>query len=189
MRFGETLGGGYGDAVLLLAFGQDPEIGAREGETVSNKHDETGFRFGWRGSHYPGLPVDDLWLAVGKDPVGAWCFDAYFIGRMTLNGGAPRAAAFAQWLLASPPEGRYEKEFMLLESEPQNGSRRLTDGTRLTVEILLGREEAGGPEYLQVLLSGEIGNAAFEVCAPLDCERVLRAELEPAAARLLTACT
>lgn len=152
---------------------------------MSGEHDETGFRFGWRGSHYPGMPVDDLWLAVGKDPDGTWCFDAYFIGRTTLMGGAPRAAAFAQWLLACPPEGRYEKEFMLVDSEPQSGSRQLTDGTRLTVEILLGREEAGGPEYLQVLLSGETRNSAFEVCAPLECQRVLRTELEAAAARLL----
>ncbi|MFJ5804100.1 hypothetical protein [Streptomyces decoyicus] len=132
------------------------------------------------------MPVDNLWLAVGKGPAGTWCFDAYFIGRTTLTGGALRAAAFARWLLASPPEGQYEKEFMLVDGEPQSGSRRLTDGTRLTVEILLGREEAGGPEYLQVLLSGEIRNVAFEVCAPLVCQRVLRAELEPAAARLLT---
>lgn len=152
---------------------------------MAGNHDQTAFRFGWRGSHYPGRPVDDQWLAVGQDPDGAWYFDAYFIGRTTLSGGAPRAAAFAQWLLASPPEGRYEKEFMLVDSEPQSGSRRLADGTRLTVEILLGREEAGGPEYLQVLLYGEIRNRAFEVCAPLECRHVLRAELEAAAARLL----
>lgn len=127
-------------------------------------------------------------MAVGQDPDGTWCFDAYFIGRTTLLGGAPRAAAFAQWLLASPTEGRYEKEFMLVDGEPQSGSRRLTDGTRLTVELLLGREEASGPEYLQVLLSGEIRNLAFEVCAPLECQQLPRAELEAAAARLLTSC-
>ncbi|MEV7730303.1 hypothetical protein AB0P15_37165 [Streptomyces sp. NPDC087917] len=153
---------------------------------VPGEHDETGLRFGWRGSHYPGAPVDDLWLAVGKDPSGTYCFDAFFIGRTTLRGGAPRAVAFAQWLLASPPEDRYEEEFMLVDGEPQSGSRRLVDGTRLTVEILLGREEADGPEYLQVLLSGETRDFAFEVCAPLVCQRVLRAELEAAAARLLT---
>lgn len=153
---------------------------------MSSNRDRTGFRFGWRGSHYPSVPVDDHWLEVGQDHVGAWYFDAYFIGRTTLSGGAPRAAAFAQWLLVSPPEGRYEKEFMLVDGEPQSGSRRLADGTRLTVEILLGREEAGGPEYLQVLLFGEIGNLAFEVCAPLECQQVLRPELEAAAARFLT---
>uniref|UniRef100_UPI002F907165 hypothetical protein n=1 Tax=Streptomyces sp. NBC_01001 TaxID=2903713 RepID=UPI002F907165 len=153
---------------------------------MSGRHDETGFRFGWRGSHYPGMPVDDLWLAVGQDPDGTWWFDAYFIGRVTLLGGAPRAIAFAQWLLASPPEGLYEKEFMLVDGEPQSGSRRLANGTLLTVEILLGREEAGEPEYLQVLPSGEVRNYAFEVCAPLECKRVVRAELEAAATRLLT---
>lgn len=93
MRFGETFVGGDGDAVLLLAFGQDPEIGAREGETVSNKHDETGLRFGWRGSHYPGLPVDDLWLEVGKDPVGAWCFDVYFFGAGSITAAAASTAS------------------------------------------------------------------------------------------------
>ncbi|MEU9039475.1 hypothetical protein AB0D45_31850 [Streptomyces sp. NPDC048352] len=116
------------------------------------------------------------------------CFDAYFIGRAALTGGAPRAAAFARWLLAAPPEGRYEDEFTLVDGEPQSGSRRLADGTRLTVEVLVGREEAGGPEYLQVLLSGEVPGGAFEVCAPLVCERVPRADLEAAAARLLTSC-
>ncbi|MFJ3528196.1 MULTISPECIES: hypothetical protein [unclassified Streptomyces] len=153
---------------------------------MSGEHDQTGFRFGWRGSHYPGRPVEDLWLAINKDPDGPWWLDAYFIGRTTLTSGAPRAAAFAQWLMACPPEGRYEKEFMLVDSEPQSESGRLADGTRLTVEVLLGREEACGPEYLQVLLSGETRNFhAFEVCAPLDCQRVHRAGLEAAAARLL----
>ncbi|MBT1182657.1 hypothetical protein HET69_01200 [Streptomyces sp. CJ_13] len=90
MRFGEAPVGGDGDAVLLLAFGQDPEIGEREGETVSNKHDETGFRFGWRGSHLPGLPVDDLWLAIGKDPVG--CFDVYFSGAGSITAAAAATA-------------------------------------------------------------------------------------------------
>ncbi|MFD9081845.1 hypothetical protein [Streptomyces erythrochromogenes] len=155
---------------------------------MSDQHDGTGFRFGWRGSHYAGRPVDDLWFAVGKGPDGAWFFDAYFIGRTTFHGGAPRAAAFAQWLLASPPDGRYEEEFALIDGEPQAGSRRLTDGSRLTVEILLGREEAGGPEYLQVLLHGETGNAGFQVCAPLTCLRVSRSELGASAARLLASC-
>ncbi|MGW6855592.1 hypothetical protein [Streptomyces xanthophaeus] len=163
-----------------------PQFGEREGPTLSGENDEAVFRFGWRGSHYPGEPVDDLWLAIGEDPDGTWCLDAYFIGPTTLTGGAPRAAAFAQWLLVSPPEGRYEKEFILVDGEPQSGSRRLADGTRLTVEILLGREEAGGPEYLQVILTGEIRNYAFAICAPLECQPVLRAELEAAAARLLT---
>jgi hypothetical protein len=34
-------------------------------------------------------------------------------------------------------------------------------------------------------MTGEIGDVAFEVCAPLDCRRVHRAELEAAATRLL----
>lgn len=155
---------------------------------VSGGYGGEGFRFGWRGSHYAGVPVEDMWLAVGRDPDGtdgAWCFDAYFIGRTALAGGAPRAAAFARWLLAEAPAGRYEEEFTLVDAEPQSGSARLSDGTRLTVEVLLGREEAGGPEYLQVVLSGAVGGYAFEVCAPLDCPRVLRADLEAAAARLL----
>ncbi|MDX2394976.1 hypothetical protein ACWGHM_36635 [Streptomyces sp. NPDC054904] len=152
---------------------------------MSGEHDEAGFRFGWRGSHDAGTPVDDMWLAISKDPDGTWFLDAYFIGRTTLTGGAPQATAFAQWLLACPSEGPYEREFILIDSEPQSGSRRLTDGTRLTVEILLGREEAGGPEYLQVLLFGGIRDYAFPVCAPLECPRVLRPELEAAAARLL----
>ncbi|WP_329453298.1 hypothetical protein OG894_42745 (plasmid) [Streptomyces sp. NBC_01724] len=153
---------------------------------ITGEQDETGFRLGWRGNHYPGMPVDDLCLAIGSDPDGAWWFDAYFIGRVALPGGAPLAAAFAQWLLASPPIGPYEKEFMLIDGEPQSGSRRVTDGTRFTVEILLGREEAGGLEYLQMLPSGETSNFAFEVCAPLECQAVYRADLEAAAARLLT---
>ncbi|MEU9718139.1 hypothetical protein [Streptomyces sp. NPDC047976] len=152
---------------------------------MSGGYEEAGFRFGWRGSHYPGGPVEELWLAVGGEPGGGWCFDAYFIGRTPLPGGAPLAAAFARWLLAAAPEGRYEEEFLLLDGEPQSGSRRLADGTLLTVEVLLGREEAGGPEYLQVLLFGEVGGYAFEVCAPLECRRVVRAELEAAAERLL----
>ncbi|MFE2850068.1 hypothetical protein ACFXJO_02910 [Streptomyces lavendulae] len=125
-------------------------------------------------------------MEVGQDPVGAWYSDAYFIGRTTLGGGAPRAVAFAEWLLASPPEGRYEKEFLLVDGEPQSGSRRLADGTRLTVEILLGREEAEGPECLQVLLFGEMRNLPFEVCAPLECQPVVRSELEAAAARFIS---
>ncbi|MGE7386917.1 hypothetical protein ACQKM2_15690 [Streptomyces sp. NPDC004126] len=143
------------------------------------------FRFGWRGSHYPGAPVDDMWLAVGADPGGGWYLDAYFIGRTPLPGGAPLAAEFARWLLAPAPEGRYEEEFLLLDGEPQRGSRALAEGALLTVEVLLGRAEAGGPEYLQVLLFGEVGGRAFEVCAPLECGRVVRAELEAAAQRLL----
>lgn len=51
--------------------------------------------------------------------------------------------------------------------------------------MLLGREEAGGPEYLQILLYGEVGGRAFEVCAPLLCPGVVRADLDAAAARLL----
>ncbi|EFL19548.1 hypothetical protein [Streptomyces sp. C] len=152
---------------------------------VSGGYEGAVFRFGWRGSRYPGEPVEDVWLAVGRDPDAAWWFEAYFVGRTTLAGGAPLAAAFARWLLADAPEGRYEEEFVLVDDEPQSGSARLADGTRLTVEVLLGRAEAGGPEYLQVLLYGEAGGRAFEVCAPLRCPSVVRADLDAAAARLL----
>ncbi|AXE82256.1 hypothetical protein [Streptomyces atratus] len=151
--------------------------------------DETGsvFRLGWRGTHYPGTPVDDLWIAILKEPDGTWWFDAYFIGRVPLGGGAPRSAAFAQWLLATPPEGPYEKEFMLIDGERQSGLRQIADGTLLTVEVLMGREETGGPESLQVLLSGEtrVQRLAFEVCAPLECTLVRRSDLEDSIARLL----
>lgn len=149
---------------------------------MSGGYDGAGFRFGWRGRHYPGEPVEELWLAVGADGTdGTWWFDAYFVGRTTLAGGAPMAAAFARWLLADAPEGRYEEEFVLVDAEPHGA-----DGTRrLTVEVLLGREEAGGPEYLQVLPYGEVGGYAFAVCAPLVCPRVVRADLDAAAARLL----
>ncbi|MGY0064155.1 hypothetical protein ACWY4P_48285 [Streptomyces sp. LZ34] len=172
--------------------GRDEVDQARQhdkGSMVSGNVDETdpGFRLGWRGSHYSGRPVEDLWVAVGKDPDGTWWFDAYFIGRVTLRGGARRAAAFARWLLAPPPEGPYEKEFMLIDSEPQTGSRHIAEGTLLTVEVLMGREEPGGPEFFQVLPSGEtpVRRLGFEVCAPLDCQPVPRADLEHAAARLL----
>ncbi|MFJ3876784.1 hypothetical protein ACIPW5_04925 [Streptomyces sp. NPDC090077] len=152
---------------------------------VSAGREEAGFRFGWRGSHHPGVPADDMWLAVGRDPDGGWSLDACFIGRTPLPGGAPLAAGFARWLLAPAPAGRYEEEFLLLDGEPQSGSQRFADGTLLTVEVLLGRAETGGPEYLQVLLSGEVRGLPFEVCAPLECRRVARAALEAAATRLL----
>ncbi|WP_327270991.1 hypothetical protein OG609_01065 [Streptomyces sp. NBC_01224] len=157
---------------------------------MSGDRDETepAFRLGWRGAHYLGSPVDDLWIAIGEEPDGTWWFDAYFIGRVPLGGGAPRSAAFAQWLLATPPEGRYEKEFMLIDGEPQRGSRQIADGTWLTVEVLMGREETDGPEFLQVLLSGEtrVQRLAFEVCAPLECQPIHRSDLEDTIARLLT---
>ncbi|MDT0547565.1 MULTISPECIES: hypothetical protein [Streptomyces] len=149
-----------------------------------------GFRLDWRGNHYSGTPVDDLWLAVFKTLDGVWWFDAYFIGRVPLRGGVARAAAFARWLLAAPPDGPYETEFVLVRGEPQAGTRQIAEGTLLTVELLMGREQPGGPEFLQVLLFGEtpVRHLAFEVCAPLDCQPMPRAELERAATGLLTIC-
>lgn len=112
------------------------------------------FRLAWRGSHYPGRPVEDLWIALDRDAGGGWWFDGYFFGRLPLGQGAPRAAEFARWLLAAPPTGPYEWEFTLIDREPQAGSPWIAAGTLLTVEFLLGREEADGPEYLQMLPSG-----------------------------------
>ncbi|MGW6158734.1 hypothetical protein ACWFRM_37320, partial [Streptomyces sp. NPDC055144] len=142
------------------------------------------FRLAWRGSHYPGRPVEDLWIALGVDGNGGWWFDAYFLGRLPLGQGAPRAAEFARWLLVAPPTGSYEREFTLIGCEPQAGSARIAAGTRLTVEFLLGREEPDGPEYLQLLPSGEtaVRHIGFEVGAPLECEPLPRAALEVAAA-------
>jgi hypothetical protein len=153
------------------------------------------FRFGWRGSHYPGRPVEDLWIAIGRDTGGAWWFDAYFIGRVRLRGGPQHVAGFARWLLTVPPENPYESEFMLIDDEPQPGQgiSLLPEGTLLTVEVRLGREETGGPEFLQVLPSGLTAvlpsgqgqRAAFQVCAELECQPVDRIVLEQAAATLL----
>ncbi|MFI8790310.1 hypothetical protein [Streptomyces sp. NPDC055105] len=149
------------------------------------------FRLAWRGSHYPGRPVEDLWIALDRDAGGGWWFDGYFIGRLPLGQGAPRAAEFARWLLAAPPTGPYEWEFTLIDREPQAGSPWIAAGTLLTVEFLLGREEPDGPEYLQMLPSGEtaVRHLGFEVCAPLECEPLPRTALEVAAAGLLDAAT
>lgn len=149
------------------------------------------FRLAWRGSHYPGRPVEDLWIALGVDGDGGWWFDAYFLGRLPLGQGAPRAAEFARWLLVAPPTAPYEREFTLIGREPQAGSPRIAAGTLLTVEFLLGREEPDGPEYLQMLPSGEtaVRHIGFEVCAPLECAPLPRAALEVAAAGLRGAAT
>ncbi|MCX5084649.1 MULTISPECIES: hypothetical protein [Streptomyces] len=149
------------------------------------------FRLAWRGSPYAGRPAEDLWIAFDGDAEGGWWFDAYFLGRLPLGHGAPRAAEFARWLLTAPPTGPYEREFTLIDREPQAGSPRIAAGTRLTVEFLLGREEPDGPEYLHLLPSGEtaVRHLGFEVCAPLECEPLPRASLEVAAAGLLDAAT
>ncbi|MFI6054863.1 hypothetical protein ACIBCO_32855 [Streptomyces violascens] len=149
-----------------------------------------GFWFGRRGRPDPGTPIDDLWMAIGSAPDGSWMFDTCFIGRVAMHGGASTAAAFARWILSAPSEGRYENEFRLIDGEQQIGAGPLADGTWLTVEVLMGREEHGGPEYLRLLLSGEtsVQRIPFEVCAPLHCEPVPRTELQCAAARLLAFC-
>ncbi|MFI9778294.1 hypothetical protein ACIHCV_26860 [Streptomyces sp. NPDC051956] len=149
------------------------------------------FRLAWRGCHYPGRAVEGLWIALGVDGDGGWWFDSYFLGRLLLGQGAPRAAEFARWLLEAPPTGSYEREFTLIDREPQAGSARIAVGTLLTVEFLLGREEPDGPEYLQMLPSGEtaVRHLGFEVCAPLECAPLPRAALEVAAAGLLDAAT
>ncbi|MER7196553.1 hypothetical protein CG723_12715 [Streptomyces sp. CB01635] len=149
------------------------------------------FRLAWRGSHYPDRPVEDLWITLDRDVDGGWWFDGYFLGRLPLGQGAPRSAEFARWLLEAPPTGPYEREFTLIDREPQAGSARIAAGTLLTVGFLLGREEPGGPEYLQLLPSGEtaVRHLGFEVCAPLECEPLPRVALEVAAAGLLDAAT
>ncbi|WP_406101507.1 hypothetical protein OG698_04320 [Streptomyces sp. NBC_01003] len=149
------------------------------------------FRLPWRGCHYPGRPEEDLWIALGVDGNGGWWFDGYFLGRLLLGQGAPRAAEFARWLLEAPPTGPYEREFTLIDREPQAGSARIAVGTLLTVGFLMGREEPDGPEYLQMLPSGEtaVRHLGFEVCAPLECAPLPRAALEVAAAGLLDAAT
>jgi hypothetical protein len=75
-----------------------------------------GFWFGWRGRHYPGTPMDDLWVAIGAAPDGSWWFGAHFIGRVAMLGGASTAAAFARWVLSAPSGGRYENEFLPVPS-------------------------------------------------------------------------
>jgi hypothetical protein len=154
------------------------------------------FRYQWRGSHYHGAPISDLWFALGTDD-GVWWFDAFFIGRAPLTGGAAQATAFARWLLEDPPPERYEKEFLLVEDEPMPGFgiTWIPDGehrpvhiqnTRLTVECLLGREEVGGPEYLLVVPAGHAPDQGFgfQVCAELECEPLDRCQLESTAAEL-----
>ncbi|MCP3804831.1 hypothetical protein NLX83_36750 [Allokutzneria sp. A3M-2-11 16] len=159
-----------------------------------------GFRFAWRGSHYSGRPVEELWFALDRDERGDWLFDAYFLGRLPLSGGAEHAAAFARWLLAPPPRRRYEKDFVLLDDEPTPGraiswlapdsteAERVED-TELTVEIILGRDEDDGPEYLILQPSGHAPRHgfAFQICAELVWEPMDRAAVEHTAALLLDA--
>jgi hypothetical protein len=126
--------------------------------------------------------------------------EATLVGRVELRGGAPQAAAFARWLLAARPEGPYETEFLLVDRElgaapaiawlPAGALEPVRiEHTTLTVEVLLGREAAGGPEYLIVEPMGFAPEQgfAFQVCEPLDCEPLDRARLEREAAALLAA--
>lgn len=156
------------------------------------------FRYGWRGSHYAGSPVVDLWFAISRDPDGGYWFDAYLVGRLRVRGGAPHLADFARWLLAERPDGPYEAEFLLVADVPQEGlggswlppggtSPEWVDDLRMSVEILIGREAAGGPEFLQVIpLGHSVGKGfGFQPCAELECEPLDRPTLDRAAARLL----
>lgn len=121
--------------------------------------------------------VDDRgseWLSLGRAPDGSWWFAALYAGRWAIDGGTPQVAAFAQWLLEPPPAGRYEKEFFLLDEQSPNAGSSVCP---LTVHVLLGRENAGGPEYLVVYLDS-VG---------LEWESVERNELEAAATMLLDA--
>lgn len=45
------------------------------------------FRLAWRGSHHPGRPVEDQWIALDGDADGGWWFDAYFLGCLPLGQG------------------------------------------------------------------------------------------------------
>ncbi|MFB9903879.1 hypothetical protein [Allokutzneria oryzae] len=158
------------------------------------------FRFRWHGSHYPGSPVEELWFAIERDQRGTWWFDAYVLGRVRLSGGAPHVARFARWLLEPPPQERYESEFLLVDDEPQPGraiswlARGATEPERidtieLTVEVLLGREGEGGPEFLQLAPAGHAPEhgIAFQVCAELEWDPMDRTTLERTATALLTA--
>ena len=158
------------------------------------------FRFAWQGAHYSGRPVEELWFALERDEHGDWWFAAYFLGRVWLSGGAARAAEFARWLLVPPPRQRYEKDFVLLDDEPTPGraiswlapdateAERIED-TELTVEIMIGRDDDGGPEYLILQPSGHAPRQgfAFQICAELVWEPMDRAAVERTAAALLAA--
>ncbi|MET7952304.1 hypothetical protein [Micromonospora sp. NPDC005324] len=144
------------------------------------------FRFEWRGSHYVGRPVEDLWTAIGRDADGEWWFDAYYVGRLSLHGGALQAAEFARWLLAVPPDDSYESGFLLIDDEPAAARGNWNDA-HLSIEFLLGRDEPGGPEYLQIIPTGysQALKVGLSICAELECQPVSRSTLEHAARRLL----
>lgn len=158
-------------------------------------------RFAWQGSHCHGEVIEELWFAIGRDGGGDWWFDAHGIGRVRLAGGAPQAAELARWLLAAPAEDRCESEFVVVDGERRSGPSItwLPDGATepvliedtLTVTLLRGRDDRGGPEYLQVIPRGDALSAgfSFQIRAELDWEPVDREALEAAAARLLTLAT
>jgi hypothetical protein len=155
------------------------------------------FRYQWRGSHFHEGPVEDLWFALGEDS-GEWWFDAFYIGRARLTGGAARAIAFAQCLLEEPPTGRYEKEFLLVHNEPWGrGMYWKRDGqetplrivnTTLEVTCLLCRDIPEGAEYLTINPSGHApeDGVGFDICAELWSKPVDRSRLRSAATTLLT---
>jgi hypothetical protein len=144
------------------------------------------FRYQWHDPRPVGLP-DDWWFAIGRDDQ-QWWFNATLVGPVRLQGGAAQAAAFASWLLATPPIGPYEKEFLLVDQEPRPHFA-VAEHTTLTIEVLLARETADGPECLTVMPTGDAPEQgfAFEWCGPLYCEPLDRVSLEEAAAKLLVA--
>ena len=134
-----------------------------------------------------------MWIAITKDDDESWWFDAYLLGRCRLSGGRQCVEDFARWLLAPVPEGVYETEFVLIDNERQtvgHAGALLGEGQYLNIEILLGRNESGGPESLTVVATGDTGPPsyrAFLLFAGLECEPVDRDYLERAAAELLGA--
>ena len=115
------------------------------------------------------------WLTLGRQPDGSWWLDARHAGRWPVGGGVERVTAFAHWLREPPPPGRYEKEFLLLDRQELGPGPQTVQP--LTVEVLLGRENRGGPELLVVYLE-EI---------QLRWEPADRHRIEEAAAGLLAA--
>lgn len=73
--------------------------------------------------------------------------DSFRYGAMFGSAAVRAAAEFARWLLAPRPQGQYEVEFRVVDAWPARGPE-------YTVEIGLGREDAGGPEYLVMWPSG-----------------------------------
>ncbi|GAA4022205.1 hypothetical protein GCM10022247_53010 [Allokutzneria multivorans] len=155
-------------------------------------------RFSWLAAHYPGRPVEQLWFALDRDARGDWWFDAYFLGRVRLSGGSEHVARFASWLLKPAVDEAYERSFVLVDDEPDPGRpiswlapgatepARVSD-TVLTVEVMIGRDEDGGPEYLMLQPSGRAPQQgfAFQICAELVWEPMDRASVERAAVALL----